>query len=211
MNTGLIILIVLVAVTLFFLIPKNKAGKKRQRTKQPAARQPKPVKGGIEAASTLLSRYKLEHCETDFLGPWHQGMHDGIRIAFQVDDNRMDIYAGDFDPNQEHLTDIYLAQVSGQDGWLPKNPEQRLGNYVDNDSDIDQRFYLLATGQSRYPQLEDADVRDALKNLSSAVSEVQIYEENLGAGILLDWTKATSESINSDLETAVRLYKLLQK
>jgi hypothetical protein len=155
-----------------------------------------------------LPNMRLEDRETGFLGAWCEGQRGGVRVAFQSYGKGIAIFAGDFDPDAEQLSETYLSQV-GELQALPRDGSPtRIAVALEGDGeDLDPRFFLNATGGD-YAQLRNSGVREALLCLSDSVTEVMLFESGGGVELITD-DSATAVSVASDLDTAVSLFRAL--
>ena len=166
----------------------------------PGAEASQPV--SQEASTSLLASFELATRDTQFFGPWQEGRVGAHRVAFQPNAETMFVYVGNFDPDREQLTDIYLAQISPTQPLPGKKSDQRLDSIVGEEgAALAQRYFLLATGGD-FPALRIPGVQQALQGMSSSVVEVGIYETR-GVQLMLDLTGATPTSVNSDVRQAV--------
>lgn len=206
------ILIVIVVVLLVFTFLCRE-----KKLKNPSLSGPSPSFENSEAAASsadfskidrLLNKYSLVDKETEFYGPWREGRLDGVRIAFQSFPPQLAMYVGDFNSDEEQLSDLYMARVT-ENVALPNNSAQRLDPFLpENRKELALMYFLLATGPEEYLQLKKSEVCDGLLRLSDTVHEVSINESG-GIELHLDCEKVTSSSLDSDLKLALRMYKAL--
>jgi hypothetical protein len=156
----------------------------------------------------LLAKYSLVDGESAFFGNWKQGQLENTRIAFQSSEKQLNIYVGDFDADQEQLTDLYLAKLSATNP-LPNKDAQKLDRFLPaEEKELALKYYLLASGPDKYPQLQSPTVCEGLLGLSTAVVEVGFFESG-GIQLLLSSEMLTSATLDSDLRLSVEMYKAL--
>ena len=154
-----------------------------------------------------LPALSLVDRDTGFFGTWSEGHHHGCRVAFQSHDKGVAIIAGDFDADDEQLSDIYLSQVGDWQLLPADGSAQRLAVALGAEgAELDERFFLNATGGT-YWQLRLPAVRRALVQLSDGVAEVSLFES--GGVELTTHASATAESIARDLDRAIELARAL--
>lgn len=160
-----------------------------------------------QAAEDLLSSYRLKGRDTDFFGKWRETRLHGHRVAFQPG-SPMSILVGEFDPDEEQLTEVYLSKVSPTRP-MPESKGRRLDNHVDERGrELVDRYFLNASLPDDHA-LKVAEVRKALLELSPAVLDVMIYETN-GVQIDLDPRQATPSSLAEDVQRAVAIVDSLE-
>lgn len=154
----------------------------------------------------LLASYKPVHRETDFFGPWKEAYIRGFRVGFQeiLGDQAL-VHIGNFDPNDEQVTDLYLGQV-GQNRPLPAEGSlQRLERFVSAAGrPLASRFFLLATGPDEYPVLRIAAFAEALLRLSPNVRDVGVYESG-GVHLALALKSIPPDRFVQDVDTGIDL------
>ncbi len=152
----------------------------------------------------LLASYNLSKHDTEFFGVLQESTVSGQRVAFQIQSDILMVYVGNFDPDIELLTDIYLGKVSERQLLPEQGSSQRLDPYVDGNSKLATQYFLLATGATEYPILCSAAVETALSALSQAVIEVGFFEEP-GMSLTVDLAQATQQQIDSDVQQLVAI------
>jgi hypothetical protein len=159
--------------------------------------------------SVKLPAMALHDRDTAFFGSWREGSLRGVRVAFQPWGKGVAMLAGDFDPDEEQISEIYLSQVSDAAPLPEGSSEQRLQRALGAGAgEIDLRFFLNATG-GEYAELRSDAVRNALLGLSESIEEVMLFESR-GVQILTD-AHATSETIAADLDRAVEIHEALRR
>lgn len=154
-----------------------------------------------------LPRLGLRARETEFLGRWWEGTERGRRFAFQPMGKGIAIFAGDFEPDAEQISSVYLSQVDDAAPLPPDDSPRRLLRVLgDEGAELDARFILNATGGT-CPELRSTAVRSALIGLSDSVREVMLFE-SAGVELVTD-ESATSESLRADLDRALELHGAL--
>jgi len=160
-----------------------------------------------QAAEGLLNSFQLKRRDTGFFGKWRETRLHGHRVAFQPG-SPMSILVGEFDPDEEQLTEVYLSKVSPTRP-MPESQGRRLDGHVGPPGrDLVDRFFLNANLPDD-PALKVAEVRKALLELSPAVLDVMIYETH-GVQIDLDPTQATPSSLAEDVERAAAIVDSLE-
>jgi hypothetical protein len=155
-----------------------------------------------------LPRMMLRPRETGFFGRWWEGRLRDCPVAFQPFGKGVSIIAGDFDPDQEQISDVYLSQAGEAQPLPAAGSARRLRSVLgDSAGEIDERFFLNATGGD-LPGLRSAAVRSALLGLSDSVDEVMLFESG-GVQLITD-ADATPGAIAGDLERAVELHAALR-
>jgi hypothetical protein len=160
-----------------------------------------------QAAEGLLNSFQLKRRDTGFFGKWRETSLHGHRVAFQPG-SPMSILVGEFDPDEEQLTEVYLSKVS------PTRPmPESLGRRLDSQTDVPGQdladSYFLNASLPDDHALKVAEVRKALLELSPAVLDVMIYETK-GVQIDLDPTQATASSLAEDVERAASIVDSLE-
>jgi hypothetical protein len=156
-----------------------------------------------------LPAMALDDRDTAFFGRWREGRLRGVRVAFQPWGKGVAILAGDFDPDEEQLSEIYLSQVSDAVPLPEESSVQRLQRALGGGAEeIDLRFFLNATG-GEYAELRSQAVCHALLGLSESIEEVMLFESG-GVQFLTDAT-ATQETIAADLDRAVEIHETLEQ
>ena len=164
---------------------------------------------GAEKSIALLSWFNPTERETGFFGPWKETRIRGVRVGFVDGGSMIDVVAGNFDADEEQITDIYMTHVAPGES-PPDVPEIRLDRFVGDDgAELARKYYLNATGAEDYPDLRNEDVRRALLALSDAVTEIGILESR-GVQISLDTADTTRSSLESDVRHAVSIASALQ-
>ena len=160
-----------------------------------------------QAAESLLSGFQLKRRETGFFGRWRETRLHGHRVAFQPG-SPMSILVGEFDPDEEQLTEVYLSKVSPTRP-MPESEGRRLDRHVgERGRDLVDRYFLNASLPDDHA-LKVAEVRKALLELSPAVLDVKIYETK-GVQIDLDPQQATPSSLADDVERAAAIVDSLE-
>jgi hypothetical protein len=156
-----------------------------------------PARPGEGQLDRLLSDYRLSERSTEFFGKWKETSVDGIRVAFLGTPELLNIEVGDFNPDEEQLSDIYLG-VTHSDQPQPATDPRGLAPFVGpNGRALAERFQLNATGGTEYPQLCVHAIRDSLVALSDKVDEVAFYESG---GFSLRCVNATRHSVAADFD-----------
>ena len=76
----------------------------------------------------LLAGYTLQSRETGFFGEWRETVIDGQRVAFQLSPHQLGIHVGNFDADDEQLSDVYLNAVAeGHKASSKRCLEQAMG------------------------------------------------------------------------------------
>lgn len=148
--------------------------------------------------------------DTGFFGPWREGVFKGQRVGFIEGGGVLRIEAGVTDPDQEHITDLYLGRV-GPNRPLP-NPDspRRLDPYVGSEgAALIPRYILNATGGD-YPELRIPAVREGLMRLSRFVEEVQFYESG-AMGLRLSAEGLEKETVERDVAVLIDLMSARKK
>ncbi|MCP3980206.1 MAG: hypothetical protein GY716_12950 [bacterium] len=159
-------------------------------------------------AERLIRQFELNERDTGFFGEWSETELEGHRVAFQPGP-RMAVYVGDFDADNEQLTDVYLGQVSKLQP-MPEGGPRRLGPLLEgNGEDLARRFFLNADLSDDHP-LDDPQVRRALCALSESVLDVQIYESD-GFQLEIDPDRATELTLRSDVKQATAVVDALRQ
>jgi hypothetical protein len=162
-----------------------------------------------DSIERLLSSYQLQEKYTGFFGTWRETEIEGHRVAFKGYGGKLKIYVGDFDPDEEQITRVYLGRVSASQPLPGEDSGQRLDPIVGVEgSELARNYFLRATG-GEYPELQFPEVRSALLSLSPCVYEVGLYDF-LGVGVGLDLTDAAQSGIDSVVKQAVALLKALK-
>ena len=155
----------------------------------------------------FIFRFQTKEVKTSFCGLWKEVVIDGHRISFQPHS----IYIGDFDPNREQLSEIYLGRVNGDTPLPHENSKQRLDSFVGPEgTKLAQQYFLCATGREDYPELRIPKVRDNLLTLSPYVREVMFFEGNTGIQLQFDFSKATPEAFENDLKVLQEIYSAVK-
>jgi hypothetical protein len=144
--------------------------------------------------------------DTGFFGRWHEGQMQGCRVAVQAWDKGVTLFAGDFDPNCEQITETYLAQASDANPLPEEGSPRRLASAVGAEAlALDGRFFLNALGCNA---LAVPAVRSALGQLSESVEEVGLLESG-GVEMLLE-ANVDPELLVADLAVAISLHRALR-
>lgn len=142
--------------------------------------------------------------KTGFFGPWREGQFQGQRVGFIEGGGILRIEAGVIDPDQEHITDLYLSQVGPKEPLPSPDSPRRLDSYVGSDgAALIPRYILNATG-GNYPELRIPAVREGLLRLSRFVEEVQFYESG-AMGLRLRAEGLDKKTVESDVAVLIGL------
>lgn len=142
--------------------------------------------------------------KTGFFGPWREGRFQGQRVGFIEGGGVLRIEAGVVDPDQEHITDLYLSQVGPKEPLPSPDSPRRLDSYVgSNGAALIPRYILNATGGD-YPELRTPAVQEGLLRLSRFVEEVQFYESG-AMGLRLRAEGLDKKTVESDVSILIGL------
>ena len=160
----------------------------------------------------LIPDFAKTDRKSGFFGPWKEGLLDGRRVAFILGSNGpRGIVAGEFDPNQEQLTDIYLDRLKIGEPLPAESSARRLDPYLGPEfADISSRYLLNATGRAAYPELKVPEIRHGLLALSDCVREVGFLESG-GIELHLAETGLTRSALESDAKILVSMLKALDR
>jgi hypothetical protein len=160
-----------------------------------------------QSAEGLLRHYQLRDRETGFFGKWRETRLHGHRVAFQSGPP-LSVMIGEFDPDEEQLTEVYLSKVSPSRP-MPDSKGRRLDPDLGSPSNDLSRDYFLNAGLSSNHALLVEDVRRELLALSPAVLDVQIYEAN-GVQLDLDPDSTTPKTLEDDVARAAAIIDTLE-
>jgi len=161
-----------------------------------------------QSAEGLLRHLRLRDRETEFFGAWRETKLHGHRVAFQPGPP-MSVMIGEFDPDEEQLTEVYLSKVSPSRP-MPESAGRRLDSHLGDQRHDLSREYFLNAGLPSDHALRVEEVRRELLALSPAVLDVQIYETN-GVQLDLDPTCTTPESLDGDVARAAAIIDTLEQ
>jgi hypothetical protein len=153
-----------------------------------------------------VASFKLSERDTGFFGPWRECRVDGVRVAFQGTAAEFCIEVGNFNADEEQLSDVYLSSTRiGRP--KPKARVRHLDPFVGPQGQaIAERYYLNATCDGGYTQLKVPEVQAALQKLSDTVDEISIYESG---GFSISCLGVTRHSVEADVDRAVAIVKAL--
>lgn len=142
--------------------------------------------------------------DTEFFGPWREGVFSGQRVGFILRDHALSIEAGVADPDQEQIAQIYLSQVGPLQPLPAPDSPRRLDSYAGPEgAALISRFILNATGGD-YSELRVPAVREGLLRLSRFVEEVQFYESG-AMGLRLGTQGLDERTVESDVSVLIGL------
>ena len=175
----------------------------------PTAAETAPPPRGAQASEmreVTLPGVALTPRDTAFFGRWHEGQMQGCRVAVQAWDKGVTVFAGDFDPHCEQITETYLAQASDENPLPEEGSPRRLGTAVGAEAlALDGRFFLNASGCNA---LAVPAVRGALAQLSEHVEEVGLLESG-GVEMSLE-ASVDPQHLVADLAVAISLHRALR-
>ena len=122
------------------------------------------------------------------------------------DGGTMMIVVGNFNADEEQLTEIYLTHLAeGQS--LPKGKLRRLDDHVgESGQTLAMRYINNAEISRDDPTLKIPEIRDALLAMSSSVVEFGTFETP-GVEIWFDAARATAATVESDVRNALVITK----
>lgn len=157
----------------------------------------------------LTDAYGLTDRQTD-MGIWQVTEKDGHTVAFQDLSGDIKIYVGDpgTDPLQYEDIVLYKMDPSASSDAYPIKLREVEG--LESKELAEQYAVRTPPGKPQTFILNSPAIRDNIPKLSSAVSDISIYETP-GIGVYLFAKGTTAETIDADLKLLLLMADALQK
>lgn len=174
----------------------------------PARQAPSRTASQLLPLADIAKAYGLkekEPYEPSIEGTWWEGETGATRFAVQENSGRLFVHIGTI----AEITEIYLGRSTAQRPLPPEGSPARIDRIVQGHA-AGRQFSLLAHPQGTFdlPLLRKHGVADALVRLSAFVSEVMIYDNGLGATLLMEGGYARAD-LDRDLAAGVALVKAI--